>query len=933
MKRILKRTLAMLLCLIMVFPMCTTALAAGETQTGSCGENATYTLKDGVLTVEGTGVISSKAFIGNWDIKKLIIKEGITGIESSAFENCGAMVSAVFPDSLSIIRGHAFSRCIGLREMTVGNNDRFTILDYGIEYCKDLHITFPCAIKYAFQSRAFYYSTVVATVPDSWTPNEMRGYYASSITYIGGWAQNGNLQISQRELGKWEIRGEGAIADGTFSGRNDIVQVTVDDGITSVGSKAFENCAELTQVKLGSTVSSIGSNAFTGCGKLRSVTGNTGLETIGEKAFKGCSSLESFAFGTVLTKMEQYAFAGSGLVSVELPGTLKEIPYCAFDGCKNLRSASVGEGTEILGDFAFSCCALTSVTLPDSIRSIGHAAFIQDKLTEIKCPASLKTIGASAFKECRNLKKVVFNDALRTVDKEAFLACGSLTEVQFNEGLEKLGDYCFENSDLQKAELPSTLKEIGGYCFYGLDDLTSMIIPASVTRMGKNVFKGSTRLSAITCLAAVPPKADPDLFSGSSVKTVYVPALSTMAYHQAAGWSVTEQIALFDREILDPASDGTYQIGNAEDLAVFLLSIAKGSTYSGKTVILANDISLSEVSHKAIWTDSVRKNAFKGHFDGKGHTISDLTIESSDHRSGLFRTVGGGAFIENLILDNVSISGSKDCCGALIGYASDTVTVNNVTVRSGSISGCNYVGGIVGEIGGSKLFTATSCTNGADVSASGKDAGGILACSGTSAGVKLDKCENNGSVSSKSGRAGGIAGYLGNNSDDPVHTVQNCRNSGAITSETSDAGGIVGGLCTDNKSHSIAGNRNSGVITGVKSVGGIIGWMEGGGSFIDDTNTANVTATGDSSKSGGIVGHIEDDKCSFTGCTSTGTVRGTKHASVCGWDGYSKKSIGDSESFLASFFGSGNVIVIAALSVLLIAAAILIRRKMKKVTK
>lgn len=1057
----MKKTISIILCIIMTIALFAgigiSAFAAGGTQTGTCGNNVTYTLKDGVLTISGNGEISESAFIGNWDIKKLIVQEGVTGIAQRAFENCGAMTSVTLADSVRLIASYAFSRCNALREVVMGNNYKLALQDYAIDHCENVHITIKGDIKYPFQSRAFYYSNVTVTVPDTWTEKEMKDYFASSINYIGGWVKTGDLQISQREPGAWEIRGEGAIGDGAFRGRNDFKRVTIDSGITAIGKGAFENCAELTQIEIAPTVTSIGSTAFVGCNKLEKVIGSPRLESIGQEAFKGCAALKEFPFGQALAQMGERAFESSGLVSVKLPGTLKEVPYSAFLLCKNLKTLNIGSGTETLARRAFSNCALTSVTLPDSIREIGSEAFCNNAFSTFAFPASLETVGDAAFDHCKNLKAAIFGDKVRSLGESAFTGCPALKEVRFNEGLETMGRYCFQNSDLQKVVLPSTIKEIGTFCFYGLDDLTSVVIPASVTKLGKGVFAHDTGLKEITCLAPIPPETNAELlYESSSIKKVYVPAMSAAAYQKTKGWSGVEFVGLWDEgDTLTPDSKGVYVLKTDRDLALFLRTVADGNTYSGKTIVLDADIDCSDILHGAMWLNSQRKSTFMGYFNGNGHTISNLTINATDHRAGLFRTAGGGARIENLVLDNVRISAEgKEACGALIGYVNGTVKVSNVTVKSGSVSGGSYVGGLIGQVTGSKLLTVSSCVNNASVSASNKDAAGIVANTGTSAGVKIEKCENTGAIASKAGHSGGIAGYLGNNNDDPAHTVQNCKNSGAVTtegngggiiggvrsdstdhvifgnentsdvkaggsesyaggiigfleggglvgsntnsgnivslgreaggivaaieddstefdsdensgsvsaklraggivgyagnsdhdktyqftncknsgavtSETSDAGGIVGGLCTDSRKHTVCGNKNSGEINGVKSVGGIIGWMKGGGNISDNTNTGDVTASGTDGKAGGIVGHVEDDPCTFDGCSSTATIRGSKNATICGWDGYKDAPVGESGNLISSVFSGGSLWIIIGCACLLIAlgALMLIRKK------
>ena len=105
------------------------------------------------------------------------------------------------------------------------------------------------------------------------------------------------------------------------------------------------------------------------------------------------------------------------------------------------------------------------------------------------------------------------------------------------------------------------------------------------------------------------------------------------------------------------ANTETFTISTAEDLVAFAASVYNGKSYSGKTVNVAADITLSP-EQSAAWTgigygdnaDSAQKNQhFRGTFDGQGYIIDlgDVTTRQN-HAGGLFRGVGDGAIVKNL---------------------------------------------------------------------------------------------------------------------------------------------------------------------------------------------------------------------------------------------------------------------------------------------
>ncbi|MDR2095896.1 MAG: leucine-rich repeat domain-containing protein, partial [Treponema sp.] len=72
-----------------------------------------------------------------------------------------------------------------------------------------------------------------------------------------------------------------------------ITAITLPNGVTFIGERAFEGCESLTSITLPNSVTSIGYGAFEGCGSLTSIALPNGVTDIGERAFRDCGSLET----------------------------------------------------------------------------------------------------------------------------------------------------------------------------------------------------------------------------------------------------------------------------------------------------------------------------------------------------------------------------------------------------------------------------------------------------------------------------------------------------------------------------------------------------------------------------------------------------------------------------------------------------------------
>ena len=132
-----------------------------------------------------------------------------------------------------------------------------------------------------------------------------------------------------------------------------------------------------------------------------------------------------------------------------------------------------------IGDEAFRGCSdLTSVVIPDSVKSIGARAFFQSRVATVAIGRGVSSIGESAFAWCPNLAQfqldasnpnfALLDGVLLTKDRKTLVSCPCL----------KSGEY----------EIPEGVTRIGGGAFFYCDNLTSVIIPESVTEIGDVAF-------------------------------------------------------------------------------------------------------------------------------------------------------------------------------------------------------------------------------------------------------------------------------------------------------------------------------------------------------------------------------------------------------------------------------------------------------------
>ena len=229
----------------------------------------------------------------------------------------------------------------------------------------------------------------------------------------------------------------------------------------------------------------------------------------------------------------------------------------------------------------------------------------------------------------------------------------------------------------------------------------------------------------------------------------------------------------------DTSAGAAYKISTEESLRAFAAAVkADGGngTYnlSGVSFYLANDIALTGTWKPVGNGVSAVKDFFAGTFDGCGHTISGLNVQSSTANQGLFAAINQ-ATIRSLNVSGVVSCGTKNYIGGIVGKV-QAGTIENCSF-SGSVTG-GYTGGIAGGLNSNDV-TISGCVNAADVT--GTTAGGILGHWKNTAAIR--DCYNTGSVTG-SAKAGGIVGQLNKG------TIENCYSIGDIGGKASQKGGI-----------------------------------------------------------------------------------------------------------------------------------------------
>ena len=423
--------------------------------------------------------LGEDAFSGCSQMEYILLSEKLESIGEECFNECSKLRSISLPRSLTEIGNRAF-KGTGLQRVSLPSG-LLTLGAAAFDHTPLILLDLPAATKIVDDNLGTMKKLEEITV------EEGNRYY----TYENGvlYDNTGSvlLRCPAARNGSFAVpEGVEEIAWTAFS-YSQLSHVSIPDGVTKIAASAFYECPQLRSVDIPASVTAIGESAFYGCNRLQSVD-LFNVRSLGKKAFYNCKALESV-----------------------VANQLGMVQPSSFEGCTALKAVELSPSINTIGEHAFkNCKALSQITLPECLTTICNEAFENCALSSLELPAKLVTIGERAFKNCKGLTHVSLPDICVTVDNEAFRECTSLVEIDLGKGLHVLGDHALRETAI-----------------------STLVIPESVTHLGKKVAEKCKGLERIECHAVLPPKLEG--VSNNKVE-LYVPASSIKAYKSAKNW-------------------------------------------------------------------------------------------------------------------------------------------------------------------------------------------------------------------------------------------------------------------------------------------------------------------------------------------------------------------------------------------------------------
>lgn len=323
-----------------------------------------------------------------------------------------------------------------------------------------------------------------------------------------------------------------------------IKYVTIDEGVTSIGSGTFARCQAMWDISIPESVVSIGDGAFEDCIKLSRITIPEGITKINRGTFLYCTMLHDVNLPESLTVIEENAFYNcTNLVNVMFPKNLETIADHAFAHCEYLDTVSIPSGVRSIAPKAFVFCKnLKSISVDESnsVYSNDDLGVLYDKNQSslIRVPEGLDTvfsfansvteIGECAFYNCDNLESIAIPEGISIIREETFYSCSALTSVT----------------------LPASIKRISSDAFQSCDNLTDVYYGGSETEWNElTINSGNDNLKNATIhFNSTGPSTDDGETDNGEGGTGDSAITTQVRFFRE--WDAENQIAYFDNDLL-----------------------------------------------------------------------------------------------------------------------------------------------------------------------------------------------------------------------------------------------------------------------------------------------------------------------------------------------------------------------------------------------
>lgn len=428
-----------------------------------------------VSVPDAVKIIGEEAFADHSEMKSIKLPSKLEKISYAAFSGCNKLTEVSIPESVEEIGTAAFCNCTALEKFSLGPSVK--------KIGTGLFTGCPKLSTISGNSRFICEDGVIYDKDKETIYQVLPGAKVKKVTTTADKEQKEEMVP--------------------------LTRLDMPDSVTSIMPYAFYGCKNLETVVLSTNLKEIPAYSFSYCNGLTSIALPYSVNSIDVKAFQYCINLENVDIPISVTSIHKTAFDGCSKLKINAPaGSYADEWFKNFDNSSvniidsednsDVNKPSSGEGNK--DDGAFVPKPIDGL-ISETVIVARQAVFFIDN-SKLTVHSGNMTEDSGDYSEIvgdmesvlqketngKGLSLPKFAIIDRTIAGKAYYANEELTSIDIPKNITSIGDFAFARSGLKEITIPENVTHIGYGAFYHCDDLSKILVPATVSDIEPSAF-------------------------------------------------------------------------------------------------------------------------------------------------------------------------------------------------------------------------------------------------------------------------------------------------------------------------------------------------------------------------------------------------------------------------------------------------------------